>query len=96
MTARKLPPGTVWAPPEWDIADAGALQALARGDADEHAQRRALKFIIENLAGTYQPSFRPGADGERLTSYAEGRRYVGMQIVKSLSLNLSKLRKTDV
>lgn len=93
MATKKLPATTVWGPPAWDIADGGALQALARGDADEHAQRRALKFIVEELAGTYEVSYRPGLEGERDTAFAEGRRYVGLQIVKLLKINLSQLRK---
>lgn len=95
MAAKKLPATTVWAPPIWDNADAGSLQALARGDADEHAQRRALKFIVEELAGTYEVSYRPGVDGERDTAFHEGRRYVGLNIVKLVKINLSQLRKKD-
>lgn len=85
-----------WKPVSYHLADANALQALMRGDADETQQRRALDFIINNIAGTYDVSYRPGAeDGRRDTDFAEGRRYVGLQIVKLLKLNLSVLRREN-
>ena len=77
-------------PPDWEIADAGALQAMQRGDASPHQQQRALDYIIRALAGTYDLSFRP--DSERETSFAEGRRFVGLQIVKLLNLKLENLK----
>ena len=65
-----------------------------RGDADKGKQQRALKFVIENIAGAYDVSYRPGADeGRRDTDFAEGRRFTGLQIIKLLKLNLSALRR---
>lgn len=81
-----------WLPPKYDLADIGALQALAKGEAPPDAQQRALKWIIEKAAGTYEPSYRPGEEGERDTAFAEGRRHVGLQIVKLLKLNLQAMR----
>ena len=78
-----------WHPPLWEKADAGALQALARGEAAPHQQQRALKFLIESLAGTYDMTYRPESD--RDTAFAEGRRFVGLQVVKLLNLKLEKL-----
>lgn len=67
-----------------------------RGDADKGKQQRALKFIIENICGTHDVSYRPGGeDGRRDTDFAEGRRFPGLQIVKFLKLNLSVLRKEN-
>ena len=65
------------------------MQALSRGEATDHQQQHALKFIVEQLAGTYDLSFRP--DSPRVTDFAEGRRYVGLQIVKLTKLNLSRI-----
>ena len=85
-----------WLPPKWDLADASALQALARGDADGPAQKRALKWIVDHACGTYDMSYRPGgADGRRDTDFAEGRRFAGNQIVKLLNANLGVLRRTE-
>lgn len=81
-----------WLPVPYDLADAGSLQALGRGDASPDAQQRALRWIIEKAAGTYEPSYRPGGEGERDTAFAEGRRHVGLQIVKLLKLNLQAMR----
>lgn len=85
----KAPPQLV--PPDYDIADVEAFQALQRGDASPHLQRRALDWIINKAAGTYDLSFSP--DSDRLTNFAEGRRYVGLQVVKMLALDTNKLRK---
>ena len=78
-----------WMPPDWEKADAGALKALARGDASPDLQRRALDYIVKTLAGTYDVSYRP--DSDRDTSFAEGRRFVGLQIVKLINLSLEKI-----
>ena len=84
-----------WKPVSYDIADAGALQALMRGDATQDQQQLALKFVIENLSGSYEVSYRPGEEGRRDTDFAEGRRFVGLQIVKLLKLNLPALRRDN-
>lgn len=78
-------------PPKWDIEDAGALQALARGDAPPNQQQRALKFIIETVCETYGLGWHPSGPHE--ASFAAGRRFPGLQIVKLLRLNLAKLRR---
>lgn len=79
--------------PDYELSDAGALQALLRGEAMPHQQQAALDWIINQAAGTYDLSFRPGADGSRLTDFAEGRRFVGLQIVKLLKLDIRKLQE---
>lgn len=84
-----------WKPVAYHLADAGALQALLRGDASADQQQRALKYVIEAIAGTYEVSYRPGEEGRRDTDFAEGRRYVGLQIVKLLKLNLAALRREE-
>lgn len=81
-----------WLPADWDIADASAIQALQRGDASAEQQRRALGWIINTAAGTYDLSYRPGGqDGERDTAFALGRVFVGQQIVKLMKISLTKL-----
>lgn len=84
-----------WQPASYELADIEAIQALASGAAEEAQQRRALAWIINVVAGTYDQSYRPGADGERDTCFAEGRRFVGSQIVKATKLNLSSLRRAE-
>ena len=91
MPPRKdLPKAEPWKPAAWEKADAGAIQALMRGDAPEHLQKRAIKFIVEVLCGTYDMSYRPS--GDRDTCFAEGKRSVGLQLVKLSQLNLSRFK----
>jgi hypothetical protein len=96
MPRPKKPPGIPewepWKPPAWEIADAAALQATAHGRASPEQQQRAVKYIVNVLAATYDGSFRPGPDGDRVTAFAEGRRMVGLQIVKLTSLNLAAFK----
>jgi len=58
-----------------------AIKALAEGKARPDQQINALNFILDDLARTYDLSFRPDeAGGDRDTAFAEGRRFVGLQI----------------
>jgi len=78
-------------PPAYDLADISAMQALQRGDATPDQQVRALKWLIEQAAGTYQFHFYP--DSARATDFALGRAFVGQQIVKLLRLSVGDLRR---
>ena len=69
----------------YETADAYALKAVANGTANEEQQRRAMRWVIEAAAGTYELSYRPG-DSSRDTDFAEGRRFVGLQIVKLINM----------
>lgn len=75
-----------WKPIKYELGDITALQALAQGEADAFQQKRALKWIVQ-ACGTYDLSYRPNS--ERDTAFAEGRRFIGLQIVKALHLNTS-------
>lgn len=74
-------------PPAYDRADVMAFKALVAGVANDAQQKRALNWIINQACGTYDLSFRPGINGERDTSFAEGRRFVGLQIVKLVNFS---------
>jgi hypothetical protein len=87
----KLPAVEPWKPTEWEPADVAAIQALVRGDASPEQQRRAVDYIINDIAGTYDMSYRP--DSERDSVFAEGKRYVGLQLVKAVNLNLARIRQ---
>ncbi|HDZ73702.1 MAG TPA: hypothetical protein ENH55_13235 [Aurantimonas coralicida] len=89
--ARKAPAGAPWAPAPYQLADIGAIQAMAKGEAEPHQQVRALKWIVEDVCRTYDLSFRP--DSERDTAFAEGLRHAGLQIVKATKINTKLLRK---
>ena len=76
---------------DYDIPVTAAIQALSRGDASPEQQKAALNWLINVAAGTYNQSF--SETGDRETVFAEGRRFVGLQLVKQLHLSLNALRK---
>ncbi len=79
MPRRKTPMPWILAHPE--DADIFAVQALAEGRADAHSQRRAWEFIRDRLCGGEIMSFWPGGeDGRRATDFAEGKRWVAIQL----------------
>ncbi|MGH8266650.1 MAG: hypothetical protein ACRETS_04970, partial [Steroidobacteraceae bacterium] len=53
-------------------------------------QRRAMRFIVEQLCGTYDLSYR--SEKPLDTAFAEGKRMVGLSIVKFIALRLDALR----
>lgn len=72
-----------WKPTPYEPADAGAIQALVRGECPPHLQQRAITFIINNLCGTYDLQYRPGShEATRDTDFALGKAFVGQQLVK--------------
>ena len=80
-----------WKPAPYTTADVAAIQALAAGIANEGQQVQALKWIVEVVAGAYQPTFHTGVDGDRLSAFAEGRRYVGNSIISAIAKPLGQL-----
>lgn len=80
-------------PARYELADISAVKAVAAGTASDEQQRRAIKWIIEGVCCTYDLSYRPTSD--RDTSFAEGRRFAGLQIVKALHLDLNVLKKGE-
>ena len=88
-----LPKAEPWKPSHYEVADVAAIQALQRGDATEDQQKRALRYVIEVLCGTYDLQFRPGGpEGDRNTCFAAGKAFVGQQMVKMLHLNTHALK----
>ena len=79
-------PSGAFIPPAYTIADAYAIKALADGTAEPEQQKRALEWIVEHAACKDELSFRPVDDGGRNTAFGEGRRFVGLQIVKLLRM----------
>lgn len=84
-----------WKPAPYEPNIAAALQAMQRGAASLGQQQQLLEWLIKECCRTYDLSFRPGgADGERDTSFAEGRRSVGLQLVNMLNVKLGALSTT--
>jgi hypothetical protein len=85
-----------WRPPHWEHADATALKALSQGRASPEQQTRALAYIMRTLCGIDDWAYRPGAaEGERDTTLALGRQFVGHMISKLLKVDLSKVRRNQ-
>lgn len=81
-----------WKPAKFDNADAAAMQALAAGNASSMQQKRAITWIIDKCCATYDLSYRPGVEGDRDTVFAEGKRSVGLQLVKLIKVKIGLLR----
>ncbi len=85
-----------WLPAPYELADVNAVQAVIAGTANPDQQRRAMRWVIEHAAATYDMAFRPGGeDGRRDTDFALGRAYVGQQIVKLSKLNPALLPRRE-
>lgn len=85
-----------WMPPGYEPEDAAAMQAMAKGTANGAQQIRALTWIIERAADTYGMSYRPGGhEGDRDTVLAEGRRFVGNQIIKLTKVKLGQQARRE-
>lgn len=80
-----------WKPAGYEPADVAAVQALAKGSATPDQQKRALKWIINVGARTYDLSYRPGEGGRRDTDFAEGRRSLGLQLVMFVNMKLGMI-----
>jgi hypothetical protein len=65
--------------------DAAALQAVAKGIANDGQQRAAIKCIVEELCATYEMSYDP--DGKH-AGFNEGRRAVGRALVGTFNTSL--------
>lgn len=74
------------APSDWTEESVYSIRALYAGTANEGQQKTAMKWI-EYLCGVgdfEDMAYRPGEDGRRATDFAEGKRFVGLQIRKML------------
>jgi hypothetical protein len=79
-------------PFDWNenLAGSVAIQACYNGVADEAQQRLAIETIAGALCGYYDLSFR---ENDRDTVFAEGKRWVGAQIVKLTKINYMTIRR---
>ena len=72
-------------------ADIHALKALFQGKATPEQQKFALDFIIEHICKTHVTSYV--SDNTHDTAFAEGKRFVGNEIVGLVKIDTSTLRK---
>jgi hypothetical protein len=57
-----------------------AIKATWDGRASEYQQRLAMQAIIHRIAEKDRQSYFTGPSGDRDTAFAEGRRFVGLQL----------------
>ncbi len=75
-----------WQPTPYDDTVMANIKALA---ADPQ-YKTAFDWIMFDLCRLGDLSFRTGPDGARMTDFAEGKRYVALQIAKMLKLRPNK------
>lgn len=85
----KQPP-LPYAPAPYEIADVAAIQALQRGEATPDQQQRAFDWIVNQAANTYDLEYRTEP---RDHAFCSGRRFVGLQLIKLLKLNMAALTR---
>lgn len=85
--ATKKRQGDPWESTPYEDADIAAIKALHAGTANEGQQKRALEWILVDACRIRDLDWRPGGqEGDRASSFAAGKRYVGLQIAKLMLL----------
>ncbi|QGY29771.1 Bbp19 family protein [Pantoea cypripedii] len=81
-----IKPPEPYLPYKWseNIPFVYALKAMGKGVATESQQKLILAELM-SLTGYYDLSYRP--DSERDTAFAEGKRFIGAQLVKLINLS---------
>ncbi len=81
-------------PYKWenDVNGVRAIQALAVGNATEGQQRQALETIFQ-ICGLDDLSFDPESTHD--TAFAEGKRFVGLQVLKLSKLSSTLLQEAE-
>lgn len=69
-----------------------AVRALQDGKANEGQQQLAWDLIMK-VAGVRDLEFRP--ESERLSAFASGKRFVGLQLVKLITLPGAYVEKLE-
>lgn len=82
-----------WHPPVYDEFITASIRSLFAGKATEHQQKQAIEWILWELCGVRDLSFRP--DSVRDTDFAEGKRFVGLQLVKISKIPPGAVAKAD-
>lgn len=76
-----------WKPADYDAEVVHAVRAVHAGEALPHQQQKFwdwLMYVTAGGEGWDDLSFRIGEDGRRETDFAEGKRFVGLQVRKML------------
>lgn len=83
-----------WTPAPYVKADVVAMQNLVKGEASEQQQKRILEWVLRSVCELNGLSFRPDdAGGTRATDFAEGKRWVALQICKLINTNMDDIKE---
>jgi len=85
--APAAPPKSVLGSIPYGKGELNAMYALSVGEASPEQQVKCWAWIIGALCRFHDVSFRPGADGDRDTAFAEGRRFVAAEMIKMTRVN---------
>lgn len=84
-----------WMLTKAEKADTMALKALANGTAADYQQKRALDWILAATC-VYDLSYKPSPPFSQTdTVFSEGRRWVGLQILREINLPVERLPGRD-
>lgn len=92
-----MPPKNSYAPympTEYEKKHVASWQALTRGQATEHQQRLIAEYIVHVLCGTYDLPYFP--DSVRDSDFAQGKRFIGLQLVKFSNLSLANFQDKSI
>lgn len=82
-----------WETIDYTADETTLVQLMNAGAANEGQQKQFLAFVVNRLCRTYDVSFDP--ESPRASDFAEGRRFVGLQLVTMTKLNVSALRERE-
>lgn len=83
-----------WTPAPFTKAELVSMQNLVKGEATEGQQKRALEWILRSVCELNGLSFRPEeGGGARATDFAEGKRWVALQICKLINTNMDDIKE---
>lgn len=91
MAKRPAPISAAHTPAPYNAMTIQAFKALVEGRASDTQQKHAVEWLIHAAARTYDQSYR--ADSERETVFAEGRRFVGLSVVKMVNYPAEALQR---
>lgn len=81
---KKLPADDPRNPADYSKGIVYAAKAMAAGNANDDQQKNFMRWLVNECCGTYDVSFR---SDDRGTCFAEGKRFVGLSLVKLLNMS---------
>ena len=87
-----LPPNAPYRPPLLSTTIVYAIKALPEGKATPEQQSALMRWLLYEATKFYDLSYRPGGeDGKRDSDFAEGKRFVGSQILRAFNMSLEEV-----